>query len=91
MISKIKSLTPFFKKVKLSAKSFSVFNKLKDYLKSNVSNTANTFRNQVDPEAIKVIYDEQPKISKAKLGKLTKEEQQLVDQIPDNVISTIYI
>jgi hypothetical protein len=74
----------------LKKKNFSVFSKLRDYLKSGSQSSASIFGN-FNPEAIKPEYDEMLSSKKTKIkgehSNLTPEEQKLVEKLPKHIIS----
>lgn len=82
--------------LKSGIKSFSVFNKLKDYLKSGMQSTYSVFGTQIDPDKLKIEYEEEEtqtkKSPKGRKGLTLKEiqrtpETKIVEQLPNEMIS----
>ena len=75
----------------ITKNNFSVFAKLKDYLKSGAQSTVTMFGANIDPEKLKVEIDDELSTKKTQLKKksinLTQEEQKLVDRLPKQIIS----
>jgi len=73
---------------KVKGKTFSVFNKLKEFLRSGVQSTYTNFGSQIDPDKIKVEYDEE-KVddSKKKLVKNVKTQFKSDGDLPKEMIS----
>lgn len=86
-------LSKFFNK-----KNFSIFSKLKEYIKSDSQSKASIFTaGQFDIEKLKIEYEDEkdkaklkPKITKSQKKTedlLTEEEMKLYSEIPNQVIS----
>jgi hypothetical protein len=74
----------------LNKKTFSVFSKLRDYLKSGSQSSASIFGN-FNPDAIQTEYDDMLSSKKTKIkgehSNLSTEEQKLVEKLPKHIIS----
>ena len=76
----------------LFKKEFSVFAKLKDYLKSGAQSSGSIFGQNIDPERIRVEVDEEMSSKKAQKAKragsmnFNEEEKKLIDQLPKQII-----
>lgn len=74
--------------IKRISKNFSLFSKLKTYIKSGVQSTF--LSNKIDPEKIRVIYeeDEQVKSEKIKEKEIEKEEQKQIKEALNKITET---
>ena len=81
---------------KSTKREFSVFAKLKDYLRSGAQSTVTMFGSNIDPEKIKVEIDDDLSSKKTKIkGSARKQdtiqyseaESKLIDQLPKQIIS----
>ena len=73
--------------------NFSVFTKLKNYLKSGSQHSATMFGSYHNPDDIKPEFDENLSSKKTRVKgeklKLSKEDINLVENLPKNLISKI--
>jgi len=77
-------------------KNFSVFSKLKEYLRSGVQNSVSIFGSNIDPEKIKVEIEdryktkEMPKKIKRvpREVQFSEEESKMIEELPNQIIST---
>jgi hypothetical protein len=82
----------FTKYLKIPNKNFSVFSKLKDFIKSRKQSDFVYTRNEIDPDKLKVEYEEPPKKKiksklKDKENKFTEEEIKILQTLPNNIVS----
>ena len=77
-----------------SKRDFSVFNKLKDFLRSGAQNQVSFYGSNIDPDKIKVEIDEDLSSRKNKLKgtsniQFSEEESKLIQQLPKQIMSKL--
>ncbi len=81
--------------IKNQKQNFSVFSKLKEYLRSGVQNSVSIFGSNLDPEKIKVEIEERykPKEITKQMKRVPREvqfsedESKMIEELPNQIIS----